>query len=120
MRSEGPEYRESPESSCSERGQIADIYAENSLHAASLESGIAGNHGSKGIPEVEITENGSAKLKPGSEGSKIPHIPQIPTRNEVRRSQGYGSRPRTWLLEEQGKPKVRTPQQDHRNRSKGS
>jgi hypothetical protein len=96
------------------------MYAENRLRAASSQSGIARNHDSKGIPEVEITENGSAKLKPGSEGSKIPHIPQIPTRNEVRRSQGYGSRPRTWLLEEQGKPKVRTPQQDHRNRSKGS
>lgn len=63
--------------------RVADIYAENSLCAASFESGIAGNHYSKGIPEVEMTEDGSAKPKTGSEGSKIPHIPQILARNEA-------------------------------------
>jgi hypothetical protein len=65
--------------------RVADIYAENSVRAAYFESGIAGNHDSKGIPEVEITESGSDKPKTGSEGSKIPHIPQIRARNEARR-----------------------------------
>ena len=68
--------------------RVADIYAENSLFAASFEDGIAGNHDSKGIPAVEIAENGSAKPKTGSEGSKIPHIPQIPARNEARLTAG--------------------------------
>jgi hypothetical protein len=65
--------------------RVADIYAENRLRAASFENGIDGNHDSEGIPEVEITENGSAKPKTGNEASKVPHIPQIPARNEARR-----------------------------------
>jgi hypothetical protein len=64
MRSGGPEYRESAESSRSEREAVADSYTEIVLRAVSTESGIAGNHDSEDIPEVEITEEGSDKPKP--------------------------------------------------------